>query len=89
MSVNNKSITLCNFSINFGDIVQLSQPEVRSRIRFDIIRRFSRKMLFFNVPRFLFVSYKFMFGSLIDEPKRKDLAYPQKSMDIYRGADIY
>lgn len=87
--VNNSIVTLCNYSINFGDIVRLLKPTMVSRIKFDIIRRFSRKMLFFNVPRFLYVSFKFMFGTLIDEPKKEDLAYPQKSMDIYRGADIY
>jgi len=87
--VNNTIITLCNFSINFGDFVRLKDKRINGRIRFDIIRRFSRGMLFFNVPRFLFVSFKFMFGLLIGEPKRKDLAFPQKTMDIYRGADVY
>lgn len=87
--VNDKVVTLCNFAINFGDIVCLKESFVESRVRFDIIRRFSRHMLFFNVPRFLYVNYKFMFGTLIKEPKKEDLAYPQKVMDIYRGADVY
>lgn len=87
--VNNEVVTLCNFSIDFGDIVRLKDPFVESRVRFDIVRRFSQRMLFFNVPRFLYVNYKFMFGTLIQEPKKEDLAYPQKVMDIYRGADVY
>lgn len=82
-------VTLCNFAINFGDIVRLRDPLMVSRVRFDIIRRFSRRMLLFNVPRFLYVNYKFMFGTLVQEPKKRDLAYTQKVMDIYRGADVY
>jgi ribosomal protein S4 len=87
--VNNRVVTLCNFAINFGDIVRLRDPLMVSRVRFDIIRRFSRRMLLFNVPRFLYVNYKFMFGTLVQEPKKRDLAYTQKVMDIYRGADVY
>lgn len=87
--INNKIITLCNAPLQLGDVIRLRVKSMGLKIRFDLIRRFSRGMLYFNVPRFLYVSYKLMFGLVFDEPRKIDLAYPQKFIDVYRGADIY
>lgn len=87
--VNNKIVSLPNFSVKLGDVVRLNSATMKKKIRLDIVRRLSQKMFFFNVPRFLYVNYKLMFGVFCDEPLKNDLAYPVKYIDVYRGADIY
>lgn len=89
VTVNNKVISLCNFSVNYGDFIKLRSKEIRTLIRSDIIRRLSKGIILFNSPRFLYINYKFMFGFIWKEPRKIDLAYTVKLIDIFRGADVY
>lgn len=86
--INNKKITYYNALINYYDIVTFSEFD-SVQIRYDIIKRFSRGSLYFNIPRYMFISYKLMFAFVFTEPKRKDLSFPIKFIDVYRSADFF
>lgn len=37
----------------------------------------------------MIISYKYMFAFVYREPKRVDLAFPNKAVEVYRSADYY
>lgn len=55
---------------------------------FKFKRRLIANTVLFNTPRFLFISYKFMFCFLYRLPQKKDLVYPIY-LDIYRLTGYY
>lgn len=79
--------TYFNEPIPMFSILTFKNPESK-RLHYDIVKRFRRGFLYFNVPRYMFVSYKLMFAFVYREPKRIDLAFPLKIIDVYRGADL-
>jgi ribosomal protein S4 len=86
--VNNKRLTYYNAAVGYGDIIRFDY-RLSVFLRYDIQQRFKRKGLYFNTPRYMFVSYKLMFGFVHKEPRRQDLAFPLKVIDVYRSADFY
>lgn len=86
--VNNKKITYYNAAVNYGDVMRIGYRE-SIFLRYDIFERFARGSLYFTIPRYMFISYKLMFGFVYREPKRRDLAFPIKAIDIFRSAEFY
>lgn len=86
--VNNKKLTYYNAAVKYFEILRL-RPRIVEFIRNDIIDRFSAGSLYFTVPKYLFVSYNHLFAFVFKEPKRSELVFPLKVIDIYRSADYY
>jgi len=86
--VNNKKVTYYNAAIKYFEILRL-KPALVDSIRADILERVKADSMYFSTPRYMFVSYKYMFAFVFEEPKRKDLAFPNKAVDVYRSADYY
>lgn len=86
--VNNKKVTYYNAAVGYFDILRL---KVVSTLLFqaNIIERFKAGSTYFGIPRYMFVSYKYLFAFVFKEPKRRDLAFPNKAIDVYRSADFY
>jgi len=86
--INNKTVTYYNAAVNYFDILRFRTASARL-FRTGVIERFKAKVTYFNIPRYMFVSYKHLFAFVYNEPKRTDLAFPNKAIDVYRGADFY
>jgi len=84
--VNNKKITYCNAAIRYFDIVRFTD-RVADLLRAKIVERFKINSTFFSIPRYMHISYKYMLGFVYKEPKRTDLVFPIKAIDVYRSAD--
>lgn len=57
----NKLVTYYNAPVSYGEIIRL-RTFTSKNIKLNIIKRFVRGGFYFNVPRYLYVSYKLMFG---------------------------
>lgn len=86
--LNNKKITYYNAAVKYFEIVRFKE-RLSSILRTQIVERLKLGAVFFAIPRYLFVNYKHMFAFVFQEPKRKDLAFPIKAIDVYRSADYY
>jgi len=86
--VNNKKVTYCNAPVRYFDIVRFPD-RIANSLRSQIIERFKLGSTFFSIPRYMYVSYKYMLGFVHSEPKRIDLLFPTKAIDVYRSADYY
>lgn len=65
------------FNNNIGD-----------KLLLDFKRRLKSKAVLFTIPRYMFISYKFIFFLLIAYPTKRDLVYPI-SLDIQRITGYY
>lgn len=54
-------------------------------IYFSLLYRLARKIVLFNPPRYMFVSYIFLFAYMKRPPRRKDLVFPI-SLDLHRAS---
>lgn len=86
--INNKKVTYYNAAVNYYDILRFRFVSTWF-LRGSIIERFKANATYFTIPRYMFVSYKYLFAFVYAEPKRSDLAFPNKAVDVYRSADFY
>lgn len=86
--VNNKKITYYNAAVGYYDILRFRSVSTWV-LRGSLIERFKSGATYFTIPRYMFVSYKYLFAFVYAEPKRADLAFPNKAIDVYRSADFY
>lgn len=84
--VDNKIIDYTNASVQYFSIIRFNKYD-KQKIKNAILARFKRKLMYFNIPRYLVINYKLLFAFVFKEPKRKDIKFPIKIIDIYRGAD--
>jgi hypothetical protein len=56
-------------------------------VRYGVFLRLQRNRVYCSVPRYLFVSFIFMFILLVKFPKYLDVSYPV-GLDIYRCMDL-
>jgi ribosomal protein S4 len=84
--VNGERFTYCNLPVAFGSIVRLDTKWTKITYYY-LYRRMIRNQFYFNIPRYMFISYKLMFGLVYREPKLRDLVYPISHLDIYRACD--
>lgn len=82
-----KCVSYVNFPVPIGRFVTINKS-LEARIKTFLKKRLRIKAVLFNVPRFFFVSYKFMFAYLLRYPAKKDLIYPIP-LDIQRITGYY
>lgn len=87
--VNNKKITYYNAAVKYFEVLRIRHWRASDAVQTSLIERIKSKAIYFNVPRYLFVNYKHMFAFVYAEPKRVDLVFPNKAVEVYRGADYY
>jgi len=71
-----------NYSVPLYSLISFNS-KFRFRIKRNLFKRLKNRLVLFNTPRFLFVSYFFFFGCLCKMPSYKDLVYPI-GIDLYR-----
>lgn len=76
-----------NCLVKVGDLVTFLEKNYIF-FRFNLLLRLKKKGVYFSVPRYMFVSYKFYLLSLLAYPQDNDLAFPMK-FDIYRISGYY
>lgn len=86
--INNKKVTYYNAAVKYFDILRFRVVSTWL-LRASIIEKFKSGVTYFNIPRYMFVSYKHLFAFVYKEPKRGDLVFPNKAIDVYRSADFY
>ena len=86
--VNNKIATYYNAPVHYFDILRFNKREAFF-FKYEFCKRIENNIYFFGKPRYLFISYRLMFSFVFKEPKRKDLVFPIKAIDVYRSADYY
>lgn len=81
---------------HFNQVIKLFQilkirKKKRARYRWLYKRRIKRrgkKNFLFKNPRYFYFNFKLFFGFIFRLPRRKDLVYPNKAIDIYRLIDV-
>lgn len=81
--INRKPANFVNKSIDIFDILSF-HPMLKSKIYLDIIYRFKNGIFLFKPPKYIFVSYWFLYAFMKNYPRRKQLSFPCK-IDIYRA----
>lgn len=84
--VNKKRILWINYQLRVGDMIHLDPSDWIS-VRYGVFLRLQRNRVYCSVPRYLFVSFIFMFILLVKFPKYLDVSYPV-GLDIYRCMDL-
>ncbi len=87
VKVNGSIINYVNYIVKIGDIVTFL-PRSYRQFYYCLVAKFRVKSFVFNMPRFLFVSYKLFFAFMLKYPNDKDLAFPIE-LDIYRATSFY
>lgn len=87
ITINRKTFNYVNESVNLFDILSF-HPIIKSFVYLDIHERLytGRKTIryLFNPPKYIFVSYWFLFAYMFMYPRRRKLVFPI-SVDIYRA----
>jgi small subunit ribosomal protein S4 len=80
--INFKIIKHINCPINTISYITCSKNTI-NRLRSNLKKRLKFKLILFNTPKFLYISYFFFFAYLCKLPQKKDFVYPF-SLDIQR-----
>jgi hypothetical protein len=85
--INGKIIKYCSVPITFESIVKVTNfwTEV---FRYYLFCWILKNQFYFNIPRYMYIFYKLMFGLVYREPKLKDIVYHISYLDIYCASDI-
>jgi hypothetical protein len=86
--VNNKKITYYNALVDYFKILRFN-ARTALFTWYIIVERFKAGFTYFSTPRYMCVSYNRMLAFVFREPKRVDLVFPIKIIDVYRSADYY
>ena len=73
--INFKSKSLLNYPVPIYKFITFNQDYIK-RFTYLLKRRAQVKAILFNIPRFMFISYKFNYLYLIRYPKKRDLVFP-------------
>jgi len=85
--INFKPLSFVNAKVNIGSVITFRKN--KRELVYKIFRKkLYLKAILFNIPKFLFMSYRFFFGFLLKKPKKNDLVYPI-SIDIQRISGYY
>lgn len=82
-----KSVDKINTIVPVGKLITLA---TKWQLAFDyrLLQRLKYKLLYFNRPNFLFISYKCHFAYLMRFPYKKDIIYPF-AVDVQRITGYY
>lgn len=82
-----KPINKINSIVPVGKLITITN---KWRLAFDyrLLKRLNKKLLYFNRPNFLFISYKCHFAYLMRFPRKKDIIYPF-ALDVQRITGYY
>ncbi len=84
--VSNKKVTYCNAPVRYLQVLRFNKRE-SFFFKYSLFQRIDEGVIFFGKPRYMYISYKLMFGFVFKEPKKNDLVFPIKAIDVYRSAD--
>jgi ribosomal protein S4 len=87
-TINTKVETHIHAMANVGDFISV-RYDYREILHNDMVLRLKNDVIFFNVPRFLMVSYRLMFALFLYKPRKKDLYFPTEAIDVYLGTEYY
>jgi len=85
--VNGNISNYVNKNLKIGDIVSFYDLDLK-KLRSTFFKRLRVSGFIFNTPRYICISYKLFFISMVKYPCDNDLAFPIK-LDIYRATGYY
>lgn len=85
--INKKLLKYPNALIPLNKIIY-PRKKWRFIIKHYIIKKARIKAILFNIPRYIFVSWKFFYLYMLRKPRKKDIVYPI-SLDIQRITGYY
>ena len=77
-----------NFVSKVGNIISIS-VHYRELLRYDLIIRYKRRIVFWNTPGFMFLNNKLMISVFWREPEYDDLEFSTDKLDIFLGSEYY
>lgn len=83
---NKKIICYYHFNVKLYSIIRLSSVFFEPFFRYLILKKIKNKLILFNVPRFISVSYKLLLFFMTRKPKIKELYYPI-NVDLFKASD--
>jgi len=87
-TINGKVKMNSNFVSKIGDILSI-KDFYREHLRYDLVLRYKKNMVFWNTPKFLFLNYRFMMAIFWREPCYDDLEFMSDKVDIFLGSEYY
>lgn len=85
--INFQKINFLNAIVNVGSFISFKKKLKKYLINF-LYKKLIIKAILFNKPKFLFISYKFVFAFMIKKPTKNSLVYPI-NLDIQRITGYY
>ena len=86
--INSGIVTYPNYIIHPFDIVKIDKS-ILLETKYHIVQKLLNNLYYFNTPRYLFVNYNLLFALVFKYPQKKDISYPNKFVDLFRGLDYY
>ena len=77
-----------NFVAKVGDILCVNEF-YRELIQYDLILRYKKEMIFWNIPKCFFVNYRFKMAVFWMNPEYDDLEFITDKIDIFLGSEYY
>jgi len=87
-TINGKIKIHSNFVSKVGDIVGVNDV-YREVLRYDLILRYKKGIIFWSTPSYFFLNYKFMIGILWKNPELNDLEFITDKLDVFLGSEYY
>lgn len=84
--VDSKTPRTVNFMIKPFQLVR-PNPSITTKLYFNLVSRLMNNMVYFNVPRYIFMNSKIMFACTFRNPNLRDISFPVL-LDIYRLNDM-
>jgi len=77
-----------NFVSKVGDIIGVNDI-YREVVRYDLILRYKKKIIFWSTPSYFFLNYKFMIAIFWKDPELNDLDFITDKLDVFLGSEYY
>ena len=87
-TINGKIKAHSNFVSKIGDIIGINDFYMEL-IRYDLILRYKKRIIFWSTPSYFFLNYKFMIGVFWKNPELKDLEFITDKIDVFLGSEFY
>jgi len=82
-----KPVNFVNSIVPLGKLILINKKWF-NLFDWNLKLRLKRRSLFFNRPKYIFISYKCHFGYLMRYPQKKDIIYPF-NLDVQRITGYY
>jgi hypothetical protein len=87
-TVNGKLHGRVNKLVNLYECLSVRTEMFATMLMMDMCKRLFYEVLWFSVPKYIHVNWRLFFAYMWRYPRKQDLAYPLKKINLYRGGNI-